>query len=723
MVCPAKPAVICILAVLLFAPVSNAQDTHLDGEFIRWIPVYRDYQSVYSLMTSLGSLAILPGHHMLIDGFEISNPVTAISAANVNLEAVKEVRLHKAGLDARYGHTSGSILEIVTNRGADTLHLDTVMYARPEVFGTQQFGGSEDPLEEDYFQVHINGSGPIIPKQLWLFTSFQLGRRFFNENQDVLRFTHLTKLTWRINEKHDLVVLAHGHPATQTNLLQVSYYAPEAERQSYEDGSVYGLLWNSRWTENLHCATRLSLGFHRRHEFPQSGCTSTTDERCRSIHDAVTGVVSGNDTQEQDWRAYRIGLDSRVNWLLHDLLGEHSIIAGLQYSPTIYTEGYSIPGGGYYVTRAGRPWRLTLVDPDWRGEISGREDTVALHSLGLHLQDNWRILETLTLSLGLRLDLAWFTDRHGNEIGDVHSFSPRISLAWQPFGDDMTSIRIGYSRYHTNPGFWNLDFATYIPFSTTTWEYDPATGKYDILIRREGGGYSDHPPVDTINPYTDEVHLHVHQRLPMNFWAQVSAIYRHINDDSYSYSPFPMPPRDPHPYIYLPLDILGIEVSAGWRSGEKYQFLATYAYVRTSDDLDDVLTSAANEQHTLNLLGHVRLSDWFHVGTRFRYSKIDPFTLYWPDLEYRFFLVGNVPPTPWQESPENVRLDLRLAWVASRGAQTAEVFVDIFTLFHIGPYGGLPRFGTAREPAWALEPIYLYPEVAVWVTGGLRFRY
>ena len=84
-----------------------------------------------------------------------------------------------------------------------------------------------------------------------------------------------------------------------------------------------------------------------------------------------------------------------------------------------------------------------------------------------YFQDDWRVLPTLTLNLGLRYDFvtnptevndllcAYEDPSSPTEIGlhgraqciceqpDIKSLDPRVGLAWDPFKNHKTSIRAG----------------------------------------------------------------------------------------------------------------------------------------------------------------------------------------------------------------------------------------------------------------------------------------
>jgi outer membrane receptor protein involved in Fe transport len=60
----------------------------------------------------------------------------------------------------------------------------------------------------------------------------------------------------------------------------------------------------------------------------------------------------------------------------------------------------------------------------------------------VYLQDEWRIVPTVTVNYGLRFDAITSPTQE-------NQFSPRINVVWQP--DEMFTFRAGYSRYFTPP--------------------------------------------------------------------------------------------------------------------------------------------------------------------------------------------------------------------------------------------------------------------------------
>jgi hypothetical protein len=132
---------------------------------------------------------------------------------------------------------------------------------------------------------------------------------------------------------------------------------------------------------------------------------------------------------------------------------------------------------------------FSIFEPDWTTVIDqlllGRLDEAARSfgdttrhltqpSVGLYVQDEWKIRPRLTLSLGLRWDINgalgesdhnasnFFPDQGLVKVGttlprlyglDYHDFGPRAGLAWDIFGNGKTALRLGYAMTYDVANF------------------------------------------------------------------------------------------------------------------------------------------------------------------------------------------------------------------------------------------------------------------------------
>jgi outer membrane receptor protein involved in Fe transport len=109
-------------------------------------------------------------------------------------------------------------------------------------------------------------------------------------------------------------------------------------------------------------------------------------------------------------------------------------------------------------------------------------DNSTLHGLfaGVYLQDEWQILESLTLNYGARFDEFDSTFDEENQI------SPRVNLIWQP--TDSTTLHAGYSRYFTPPPVEDVPGSTVAKFDGTS---NASGTDQDDPVKAERANYYD----------------------------------------------------------------------------------------------------------------------------------------------------------------------------------------------------------------------------------------
>jgi hypothetical protein len=65
---------------------------------------------------------------------------------------------------------------------------------------------------------------------------------------------------------------------------------------------------------------------------------------------------------------------------------------------------------------------------------------------GMYWQDSWQVRPNFTLNYGLRYELD---AQYGQLHTDKDNFAPRVSFAWDPFGDHKTAIRGGFGIFYS----------------------------------------------------------------------------------------------------------------------------------------------------------------------------------------------------------------------------------------------------------------------------------
>jgi outer membrane receptor protein involved in Fe transport len=107
------------------------------------------------------------------------------------------------------------------------------------------------------------------------------------------------------------------------------------------------------------------------------------------------------------------------------------------------------------------------------------------YTYSAYLQDEWRVVPTLTLNYGVRYDVL-------NAYTDAEQLSPRVNLVWKP--DSDTAFHAGYSRYFTPPSLELISGQSIAKFAGTTGYpagYTPAPPPLDGPILPERSNYFD----------------------------------------------------------------------------------------------------------------------------------------------------------------------------------------------------------------------------------------
>lgn len=111
-----------------------------------------------------------------------------------------------------------------------------------------------------------------------------------------------------------------------------------------------------------------------------------------------------------------------------------------------------------------------------------------------YLQDEWRLLQDVTLNYGLRYDAL-------NGYTDTDQLSPRVNAVWKP--DRDTAFHAGYSRYFTPPSLELISGESIAKFANTTGYpagYTTASPPQDGAILPERSNYYDIGAEHTLVP-------------------------------------------------------------------------------------------------------------------------------------------------------------------------------------------------------------------------------
>jgi outer membrane receptor protein involved in Fe transport len=480
----------------------------ISAETLENLPVSRSYQSVALLLPGVndtggdGNPNVLGGtdygNQYLLDGVNITDPVTNTFSANFNFDAMAEVEVLSGGRDAEYGNAVGGVINIVTRTGGNEFTADGSIYWESDELQLKAKG--EEKLNNGSLEVNLNLGGPIIKDKLWYFISTEVpwtystpampeqGNPFpgtgLHPARDFKGIFVLGKLSWAVSDDHTLKLLVQADPSQIQNTRASSFVHPDAEREQIQTGIRVSLASEYFFTDDLLLNTRLAFNENGLSIHPQS------DNYDRASHyNTDTGLTTGNDSAWYDDSRMRVQLHSSLAYTLDGLLGEHQLKAGVDIAVTRNSVFDSLTGGGLYTDALQNPDDPNSeVAPSQIERLIEPQDTAIWGDTeGVFVQDVWKPLDNLTVRPGLRFDSSRMRNWEGETQVAMNMLSPRFGVSWDPFGDGKTAIRGGYYQY-VDTGFLTLsDFAGGNSKLTRIYDYNTITEQYDDFQYESGG--------------------------------------------------------------------------------------------------------------------------------------------------------------------------------------------------------------------------------------------
>ncbi|MDF1564807.1 MAG: carboxypeptidase regulatory-like domain-containing protein [Deltaproteobacteria bacterium] len=767
-------------------------------EFANTVPTGRSYQSIANLTPGVSGGGGNPNvagskqysNQYLLDGVNITDPVTNTFSANFNFDAMESVEVLTGGRDAEYGQATGGILNIVTKSGSNEHHVDGSIYY--EAGQLSPYDDNEIPQDNTIIQSNVNLGGPVMKDKLWYFisaelpyaavrpsrTSEQLGifpdqeglkpppRTFFG-------LYALGKLTFMPTPTQTYQLLFQTDPTSIRNTKQQPTTHPDAERRQWQAGIT--LMGNSKIFLQPQMLWNTSVSFKSQRLY----ITPVSLDLDTSGHTNIdTGTDTINDTQWVDDKRYRLQLYSALSYDVDDMMGRHQFKAGIDASMSWNSVFQSIPGGEYFtdsgvdpndpnaISGAGLPYRKTELVEAQDNQLFG--DIVSVFA-----QDVWKPFGGLTVRPGLRFDSSRMRNYEGEAQIIVNTVSPRLGLAWDPFGDKKTAIRAGYYQY-VDTGYLALsDFAGAREMRTRTWQYNPITEEYDIFLYSQGGSDptttgKDYlkEPFNQQRPRAHEFILGLSRELvddlslsadliyktSVNVWEddEVNVIWNEQGDAVVGY----VNGEPNHLYSLGALEgawnrYIALQLTLNKRLSKNWQMMASYVLSKsdgTSPDysLLDVAFDRPRQRefeqgllpghhaHVLKVYTSYKLPKGISIGGEVYYQSGGPynryyfnsfFSDYWDRRSprgYDYDAEGNLVPL---RMPALFTLAARIGWdLEELTGQKIQLYYDVFNLLNNRaavayetrnlPAGGATQFGDVID---TLDPLSMQ--------FGLRFRY
>jgi len=499
----------------------------------------RSYQGIVQQLPGVtgGGNPVMAGgslrhNRYLVDGLDITDPVSNTFSANFNFDAIAQVDTQLLAIDAQY-NSLGGVLNLITKRGADQFHVDASFYLNHQALtaggraGTQLYEGrlldQSDPRPPNAsYQANINISGPLIKQKLWFYLSTEFDYTLRSvvpgpplNTQHVAREFYSVyprlKLTYQPATRHRIELSLNSDPAFIYNLVQDNSYANEAEYHQRQ-GGVFGVI-NYDWfiRDNLIFALQTGVQWNQLYITPASGDYTSSQHYDRA---STIRWNNGGASRNQDDQRWRFQFDPTITWLKKGWIGSHTFKAGVQFSFLRQYRYVATPGNSIFrddtnqsgysgalvrdPTSTERPFGCDILQPN---PLMGSKATPCYQldvydpaivqtrkawGIGTFIQDTWKPIEWLTIVPGLRIDYGTANNSRGEVVQSLLGFGPRLGINVDLTRDNKTLLKFAYGRANEVVSLYTAFSADATPLQTT-WQWNRTANRFSTFFTSQGG--------------------------------------------------------------------------------------------------------------------------------------------------------------------------------------------------------------------------------------------
>jgi hypothetical protein len=504
-----------------------------------------------------------------LNGVNVGDPA-AIGAAGFyyDYDAFEDIQVSMGAHDITVP-TGGVFLNMVTKSGGNRwagrglfAYLPNALQSNNVDEDMLRYGFRDDTNSVDFVSdVSVNAGGPLVRDKLRFFGSFRDWRVHVNVpaafSESVLDQTNITSglgnLTYQVNQANKITAFYSWQKYDKPNrfLTNPTTLLVEDSTSNEQDiFHVFQTLWNSILTDRFFVDAR--FGFNKI-KFP-----TYVNAPGQTLLDTATNIRTRAYLADTERFRDRYQGNATAQYYVDNFLGgRHELKFGFDHAHApVFVK--TLKNGDVelsYSSATGQSVAATLFGTPFHTRT-------AVDVTAIYLQDSY-VLNRLTLTGGLRWERlegylpeqdspasAFFpniqrTFPEQRDVVNWHSWGPRLSAAYDVFGDARTAVKGSYGRYYYVLSTGGVPLDNINPNATYSEQYTWNDTNGDLVFQN---GEQTGAPVITSGistsidsglkrPYTDEFTAGVEREVIPGVGMQVTYTYRREKDQLATYNP------------------------------------------------------------------------------------------------------------------------------------------------------------------------------------------
>lgn len=431
----------------------------------------------------------------VVDGLSANDDAAGLAGNSYGMDVVREFQVVTSGGQAEFGRALGGYFNLVTRSGDNQLHGTLYGFLRNQrLNAANALSQSTLPLTQGQYGASI--SGPLKKDRTFFFTNYE-GKRLNTNGVVTINPTQAAAVNARLNAigftgprltvgttattlypttvHTDNVFARLDHRFNDSDQFSVrySYYRLNATN-ARGAGALADVSYGTAVMDGNHTIALSNVATLTPHLFNETRGQVVWDElnapsnTQNSSAIVISGVATFGRFSSSPTARKNLLYEAVDNLVLQH--GSHTLKGGVDFLFNNDTITFPMSIAGSYTFASLSAFQSgTTAYASYAQNFGTPFIQQNNPNIGFYAQDEWKVLPSLTLNLGVRYDLQFLKTIQT----DTNNVSPRLGFAWSPFSNSKTVVRGSYGLFYDRVPLRALANALLSAGNTT----DPSQGR------------------------------------------------------------------------------------------------------------------------------------------------------------------------------------------------------------------------------------------------------